>query len=271
MNDYLPTIFDGLSKPLVDQALEIFQTVDVPAGAVVIEEGEVDSTMAIVYSGELRVHTGNTLLGRAGAGAMIGEIALFGEGLRTASVTAAVDSKLLVLDAGGFAALREGWHPVAATIEEHALHTLTNRLREVGDRIAALAYGEERAVSVPGPGFFDRVASAFGSGGIMAPPRMNAAEVLGRSPLFHGVPEALLAEVATHFTPIGVRQGHVLCTEGERGEDWFVVADGEIDVLVATANDRVEPLARLQSGDAFGTHTLKSRVRDDNAWYVNCQ
>lgn len=256
MNDYLPSIFAGLDKVSLREALELFRPVDVGPGDVVIEAGEVDASVALVDSGEVAILIDGVPIGRASTGEMIGEMALFGGGLRTATVTAVAPSRLLVLDVMGFQALRRVDHPVATAIEEHALHALTNRLRLVSDRIAALSQGQSEAAFTPSPRFFDRVASAFGSGGIVHPGRMDGPAVLRSSPLFHGVPDETLVEVARHFAPVGARRGHFLCTEGETGDDWFVLASGEVDVVVSTGEDRVERLATLKPGAAFGMCAL---------------
>ncbi len=256
MHDYVASIFRGLDKPDLDQALEYFHTVEVGADEVVIQEGERDPTVAVVDVGELAIVTGDTVLGRASVGELVGEIALFGSGLRSATVCSVAPTRLLVLDRAGYEALRAMDHPVATNLEEHALHALTDRLRAVGDRIAALARGEDEDRYTPAPGFFDRVASAFGSGGLVSPGRVDRVEVLRRSPLFAGVSDEWLARVAEHFYPVGARRGHFLCTEGASGEEMYILARGGVVVVVDTADDRVEKLATLGPGEAFGMCAL---------------
>ena len=267
MNDYDPTIFKGLTKPDIDQALQVFSSIDVGPETVLIEEGEVDPTIAVVERGELAIMTGTTVLGRVGAGDLVGEMALFGSGLRTASVVSMTEARLLILDREGYNALRTVDHPVATNIEEHALHLLTDRLRQVGDRIAAMAHGQDEDDFTPAPGFFDRVATALGSGGIIYPGRMDGVAVLKQSKLFQGVPDDLLGALAREFHPVGARRGHFLCTEGERGNDMFVLASGEVDVIVDTSDDRVEQLATLKAGDAFGMCAL---VQPQNPRMASC-
>ncbi len=255
--DFLPSIFEHIAPEEVQAALEVFTTLDVDANCLLIEEGDVDPTLVVVQAGELVVYTGETMLGRAGIGQIVGEMALFGDGMRSASVMASVPTRLLVLDALGYTALRNSGNPVAAALEEHALNQLTDRLRIVGDRIASIAYGTEQHDFTPAPGFFDRVATALGSGGMVYPGRVDSVAVLKGSPLFKGVPESILADVAKHFYPVAARQGHFLCTEGESGNDMFILRDGLVDVVVATQQtDRVEQLATLQAGDAFGMCAL---------------
>jgi CRP-like cAMP-binding protein len=181
---------------------------------------------------------------------------LFSGGIRSASVTSRSLCKLLVLDWDNYDYLRRSKHPIAFAIEESALEVLSDRLRAVGDRIAALAKGTPVEHVTPSRGFFDRVASAFGSGGVMAPGAIDGAAVLGKSPLFAGTRAEHLAEVASHFAPMGARRGHFLCVEGETGNDMYVIATGSVDVLVSTGEDRVENVATLDPGEAFGMCAL---------------
>lgn len=256
MYDFLPPIFEGLSPQDVATALQRFRTLEVDGGVRIIEEGDEDPTLVVVQRGELVVSTGPTRLARIKAGELLGEMALFAGGLRTAAVETATPCTLLALDWENYDYLRRSRHPVAFAIEEHALGALTDRLRAVGDRIARLARGTPIDHVTPSPGFFGRVASVFGAGGAVSAARVDGAAVLAKSPLFAGAKPEVLAQVAACFTPIAAPRGHFLCTEGEPGDEMYLVADGRVDVLVATREDRVEPVATLEAGGAFGMCAL---------------
>ena len=253
---YGRNVFSGVPKHALDEAFEAFQRMDVDANVQLIEEGEVDPTVVVVDTGELAISTGGTLLGRASMGDVIGEIALFGNGVRSASVTSAVPSRLWVLDRDGYNWLRARHNPVATALEEYALHYLTDRLRSVGTRIASIAEGEEADAVTPDPGFFDKMASALGSGGIVHPGRLDAVGALRNSRLFQGVTDDVLAKVAEHLHAGAARKGHFLCTEGLSGDEMFILVSGSVDVIVATQTGRMERLATLKAGDAFGMCAL---------------
>lgn len=252
----VPAIFDGMSEMDVKVALRHFNRVSVTDREVLIHEGDEDASLAIVESGELEVLTGDTRLGYIRQGDMIGEMALFSLGIRTASVRSVTPARLLVLDAEGFARLRSFNSPVVLAIEEHALRVLTERLRVVSHRISELAEGTPAQHVKPSQGFFDRVSSALGSGGFLVPGRVDAVGVLRSSPLFADIPEADLAQLASEFYPVGFRRGHFVITEGEAGNEMYVVASGLIEVMVAARGDRLEPLASLEAGEAFGMCAL---------------
>ncbi|NCG19208.1 MAG: cyclic nucleotide-binding domain-containing protein [Rhodobacterales bacterium] len=88
---------------------------------------------------------------------------------------------------------------------------------------------------------------------MIQPGRVDSVAVLRGSPLFKGVPDSILGEVAQHFYPVAARRGHFLCTEGESGNDMFILRG----VVVAThQTHRFERLATLEPGDAFGMCAL---------------
>ncbi len=256
MYDFFPPIFEQLTSRDRDVAFQRLQSVAVSAGTRIIEEGETDPSLVIVMRGELDIVTGDTKLGKAGAGDIVGEMALFMQGMRSASVVARADCQLLLLDRPNYEWLRHVGHPLAFSVELHALTMLADRLRHTGDRIATLAEGTDIAHVVPPAGFFDRVASALGSGGSMYPGKLDGKAILGAMALFAGVEPVVLEEVAGHFVPMGARRGHFLCTEGETGNDMYVLASGSVDVLVATHGDKAEHVAELGPGAALGMCSL---------------
>lgn len=261
------SIFDGMSEMDVKVALRHFNRITVGDRQEIIAEGDVDASLAIVESGDLEVVTGDTRLGYVRPGDLIGEMALFTNGIRTASVRSLTSAKLLVLDAEGFARLRSFDSPVVFAIEERALKLLTDRLRVTSHRISEEAEGTAAQHVTPSKGFFERVASALGSGGYAVPGRVDASGVLRSSPLFAGVPEPALASLAAEFYPVGFRRGHFVITEGEVGNEMYIVASGLVEVLVAAKGHKLEPLASLEAGEAFGMCAL---VQDRHTRMASC-
>jgi CRP/FNR family transcriptional regulator len=256
MYEFLPPLFKQLTPQDFDVAMQRLQALDVEPGVTIIQEGDEDPSLVVVMRGEVDVHTGDTKLGQVGAGDLLGEMALFSKGLRTATATTRSACKLLLLDRSNYEWLRQVQHPLAFLVETHALELLTDRLRMVGDRISSMAEGTDIEHVTPSVGFFSRVASAFGSGGMMYPGDIDGAAVLGKTVLFDDVEPKVLQEVASHFFPVAARRGHFLCTEGETGNDMFVLASGVVDVIVATQGDKVEQVAALEAGEAFGMCAL---------------
>lgn len=73
-------------------------------------------------------------------------------------------------------------------------------------------------------------------------------------PLFAGLLPSELDRIALVMNPITVAAGDVICTEGEPGHDFYLIADGE-----ATVERGGVAVAKLQTGDHFGELALLDR------------
>jgi CRP-like cAMP-binding protein len=80
--------------------------------------------------------------------------------------------------------------------------------------------------------------------------------LLKRSPLFEGLSRKQLAVIARLTDDLDVPGGTVLCKEGSRGREFFVIIEGEADVR---QNGR--RLRKLGPGEFFGEIALLERVK----------
>jgi CRP-like cAMP-binding protein len=76
-------------------------------------------------------------------------------------------------------------------------------------------------------------------------------EALRRAPLFEGLSRKQLVQLARVSEDLEVAPGKVLCKEGERGQEFFVIVDGEVEVT----KDGKE-LATRAGGEFFGEIAL---------------
>ena len=86
-----------------------------------------------------------------------------------------------------------------------------------------------------------------------APPTAPARNLalLSSIPIFRPLPPAMLEQLAAAAVPVHVRPGEPVVRQGERGDRFYVVASGELDVEVDGRGG--EP---LREGDAFGEIAL---------------
>jgi CRP-like cAMP-binding protein len=90
-----PTTLDALARALI--------RVDVPAGEVVLRQGEQSDRFYIIESGRVEVTTGvGQMLREEGPGDYFGEIGLLRDVPRTATITAMEDTVLLALPREAF-------------------------------------------------------------------------------------------------------------------------------------------------------------------------
>jgi CRP-like cAMP-binding protein len=251
-----PPIFEGLNDVDVHTALRKFEEREVPEGTWLIEEGQRACGLFCVLTGELEIRSRDTVLGLARSGDLVGEMALFQAGQRTASVVASAASRVLVLDQRGYEALRDTLHPLAHSLERRALHLQIARLRDTGDRIARLSQGAPPPPLTQSSWFFAGLASMFGRGGIFSVERVDPMAALRRCPIFADAPIDALTAIAAELKQEAFAEGAALCTEGEMGQSMFFLDEREVDVVVAIDAQRVQRLVTLRAGAAFGMVTL---------------
>lgn len=76
-------------------------------------------------------------------------------------------------------------------------------------------------------------------------------EALKRIPLFEGLSRRELAQIARVSEDVEVPEGKVLCKEGELGQEFFVIMEGEAEVT-----RRGKHLATESNGEFFGEIAL---------------
>ena len=81
-------------------------------------------------------------------------------------------------------------------------------------------------------------------------------ELLGRVPLFRGLPEAELWSVAALARPRVLARGEMLFREGDPGDRFYIVYAGAVEVLKERPLGDHERLAVKRAGEAFGEMSL---------------
>jgi hypothetical protein len=86
-----------------------------------------------------------------------------------------------------------------------------------------------------------------------AAPAPDAADlrVLASVPIFAPLPGTSLEHLASRLVPLRLESGSVIVREGDKGDRFYIVADGEIEV----SQDR-EVVSTLGAGDHFGEIAL---------------
>ncbi len=93
-------------------------------------------------------------------------------------------------------------------------------------------------------------------------------EALRRAPLFEGLSRKELVQLARVSEDLEVAAGKVLCQEGDVGEEFFVVIDGEVEVTregkhvaVRSGGDFFGEIALLEETPRMATVTASSPLR----------
>jgi hypothetical protein len=120
--DSIP-LFSGLPAEELVSVLTAVKPVRVPAGQVVVREGETGDTLYLIVQGTLRVATRgqegeDVALAALGVGDFFGEVALLTGRPRTATVSALTEAELLALDRATVDRLRSRHPQIDASLTE---------------------------------------------------------------------------------------------------------------------------------------------------------
>ncbi len=120
-------LFGGCRGRDLEEVGRLADEVDVPAGKVLMREGEAAHEFVIVVEGTLRVERAGREIARLGPGQFAGEIGLVDGGPRNATVIADSPTRLLVLGHREFVSILDRF----PSIQRLVLLAMAQRLRAV--------------------------------------------------------------------------------------------------------------------------------------------
>lgn len=240
----LYSLFDNVSQRRVEEAIACFTQVERPAGAPLVQEGEVNDAMLLIERGDVVVEAGGFEVARMGAGALIGEIGLFTHAVRTATVTATSPVVLQVLSRQAFVQLRLAGNPVAFRIERRAVEQLATRFRTLVGDIVGIARRSPTMLLPP------RRGSEYSG----HPIPLTANRVVGAfqsATAFAGLEIASLQRLAegTEARTFGAEE--TLASEQRADGPMYLLAHGQVDCLAAVGKGHQVRVATLDPGEVF--------------------
>jgi len=125
------SVFRALSREDLQIIGGSADTVEVPAGTVLVKEGEIGREFFVLLSGEVSVVVGGQEVNVLREGQWFGELAIIDPAPRDATVTATADCELLLIDSRRFRPLLEEVPVLAHKI----MVSLARRLREADQRV----------------------------------------------------------------------------------------------------------------------------------------
>ena len=99
--------------------------VEFPAGTVIFTEGEKGNHMYVVIEGEVTISLNDNILATAKSGEIVGEMALINSDIRSATVTAITDCRLVIIDQPSFESLLK----YVPEFMLHVMNVLAQRLQ----------------------------------------------------------------------------------------------------------------------------------------------
>jgi CRP/FNR family cyclic AMP-dependent transcriptional regulator len=123
-------LFARLGRTGLAEIAALVDEVDVAAGTVLTREGRSGGEFFVIVDGAIAVERGGTVVRTLGPGEFLGEIALVDGGPRTATATATVPTRLLVLAHREFHSLMDRFPEVRMAV----LQALAERVRALDAR-----------------------------------------------------------------------------------------------------------------------------------------
>ncbi len=120
-------LFAGLNRRQIERLGQLTDEVDVPAGRVLMREGDPGHELFVIISGTVKIERDGREIARRGSGDFLGEIALVDRGPRTATVTTDGPARLLVVGHQAFNSLMDEF----PGLEREVLRTLAQRVRNI--------------------------------------------------------------------------------------------------------------------------------------------
>ena len=121
------SLLAGCSKKELDQVARAGDEIDVPAGTLLVDQGQTGRETFVIMSGSVTIKRNGRKVAVAGPGDIVGEMSLLDHGPRTASAFCDTDCSLFVLDQRHFRAVLEQ-HP---SIALKMLGVLAGRIRDL--------------------------------------------------------------------------------------------------------------------------------------------
>ena len=117
-------LFESLSADELKAIATLSELRQEDAGAILAGEGSPGYSLFVIQSGSASVTSGGKILTALGPGDFFGEIALLGEGVRTATVTASSAVGLIVMLGSDFRVFERSFPGVSAAMK----HAMADRL-----------------------------------------------------------------------------------------------------------------------------------------------
>ena len=249
------TVFQGLNPQDFMGMDLLWEIRKVRAEEVLWYQGQSASELAIVIRGALRAQINEQVLGRIDKGELVGELAVFTDDFRSATVVADKnDVTLLLLSKDGLRLLRDGHWLIYDRLLNSALNRLGNRIRLTNIEIAKKSKGTDDQVKAEEPTWLGSMFSKLPFSQEPTPP--SAISALRKLPGLQSAHPMSVKSIMTAMTPKYFAKGKPIVLEGQTGDSAFLLVEGVIEVYRNVRGGKAQHLASLYPGALLGTGSL---------------
>ncbi|MBI4498251.1 MAG: cyclic nucleotide-binding domain-containing protein [Chloroflexi bacterium] len=145
-------VFQGLSATEIAEIERISSVASYPPGSTIFWENQPGDALYAVLQGRVEVriqdrHGSNHTIATLGPGAVLGEMALFTDDIRSATAVAVTETTVLRLPTAAFVALLQQGRRAASLVVYNLGQVAARRLREVNRRLVAVLADQEEAAA----------------------------------------------------------------------------------------------------------------------------
>lgn len=236
------TVFRDLPASRLALTRPPFRTMDARPGQILVAEGSSRSALFLLEVGHVVVRVDGEQVARMGPGAVFGEIGLFTQTVRTATVVAEDAVTVRILERDGYDALRRQGDPVAGWVERRAIGQLLSRFRQLVADVRLRSGSNAHLLEDPvsnnrTPGTRIPMPSEMLGGALVAAfPHATTAH--------H---QRLLGNAIVQLHP----EGRTLAASGLRDGQYGVVLAGEVALMTAVDEGALR-ITTLGPGEVFG-------------------
>jgi len=128
MLDHLRNVplFSSCSNKDLEKIAKAGDTIKLPAGSVIIDQGQTGREAFVILEGEATVRRNGKKITTVGAGAVLGELSLLDHGPRTATVVCDTDCEVMVIDQRHFSGVLTD----VPALSQKLLANLAGRVRD---------------------------------------------------------------------------------------------------------------------------------------------
>jgi CRP-like cAMP-binding protein/HEAT repeat protein len=240
-------IFAGVpEETLSDYATDVVQRA-FPPGEFIMRAGESGSTLCVIVSGSVRVSRGGQLLATLGPGDVFGELSALSPEVRTASVEAVAETRVLELDAVSVNRMIDERGEAAEAVIRVLCQRIQSMLRERTFQDTGRFAIPATAAPIP-----DATARMLRD--------VEKAVLLKKAEIFSALADPVLLHLGRLAAEQWLNQGEALFRAGDFGTAMFVIAEGELAV-----HDGERLVATLRQGEIVGElGLLTSEVRSSS-------
>lgn len=125
------SIFSETPENILAEIVHLMVESHIPAGSVIVKEGETGNCMYIIFDGKIRIHSQNQSLAVLGEKDFFGELSLLDTETRSATATAETDCILFRIDQEPFYDMMESRPEVVKGV----IKILCRRIRSVNQKL----------------------------------------------------------------------------------------------------------------------------------------